>query len=97
MSPRRRADETLPQLSAGLEFEGRHQAECVLNSEVSYVPYLIGWIMKTYGYINRVLLTLPLSVYEGMWTTISPLVAMHHHDLACAYEFFCNYHVPNNE
>ena len=29
-------------------------------------------------------LTLPLSVYEGTWTTLSPLVAMHHHDLACA-------------
>ena len=21
---------------------------------------------------------------EGTWTTLSPLVAMHHHDLACA-------------
>ena len=25
----------------------------------------IGWIVKTYDYINRVVLTLPLSVYEG--------------------------------
>ena len=24
--------------------------------------------MKTYDYINRVVLTLPLSVYEGPWT-----------------------------
>ena len=24
--------------------------------------------MKTYDYINRVLLTLPISVYEGTWT-----------------------------
>ena len=40
--------------------------------------------VKTYDYINRVVLTLPLSVYEGTWTTLSPLVAMHHHDLACA-------------
>ena len=39
---------------------------------------------KTYDYINRVVLKLPLSVYEGTWTTLSPLVAMHHHDLACA-------------
>ena len=44
--------------------------------------------MKTYDYINRVVLTLPLSVYEGTWTTLSPLVAMHHHDLACAEDFF---------
>ena len=27
---------------------------------------------------------LPLSVYEGTWTTLSRHVAMHHHDLACA-------------
>ena len=44
----------------------------------------IGRIMKTYDYMNRVVLTLPLSVYEGMWTTLSPLVAMHLHDLARA-------------
>ena len=41
-------------------------------------------IVKTYDYINRIVLTLPLTVYEGTWTTLSPLVAMHHHDLACA-------------
>ena len=44
----------------------------------------IGRIVKTYDYINRVLITLPLMVYEGTWTILSPLVAMHHHDLACA-------------
>ena len=66
------------------EFEGRHRTERVLNSEMSYIWYLIGWITKTFDYINRVNLTLPLSVYEGTWTKLSPLVAMHHHDLACA-------------
>ena len=69
---------------AGSEFEGRHRVERVQNSEVPYVRYLIGRIVKTYDYINRVMLMLPLSVYEGTWTTLSPLVAMHHHDLACA-------------
>ena len=59
------------------EFEGPHQAERVLNSEVSYVWYLIGWIAKTFDYINRVNLTLPLSVYEGTWTHSPPLVSMH--------------------
>ena len=54
------------------EDEGRHRAERVQNSEVSYVRYLIGRIVKTYDYINRVVLTLPLSVYEGTWTH-SPL------------------------
>ena len=43
-----------------------------------------GRIVKTYDYINRVVLTLLLSAYEGMWTTLSPLVAMHHHDPVCA-------------
>ena len=42
------------------------------TSEVPYVRYLIGRIVKTYDYINRVVLTLPLSVYEGTWTH-SPL------------------------
>ena len=43
-----------------------------LNSEVPCVRSLIGRIVKTYDYINRVVLTLPLSVYEGTWTH-SPL------------------------
>ena len=54
------------------DFEGRDRAECVMNSEVSYVWYLIGQIAKMLDYINRVNLTLPLSVYEGRWTH-SPL------------------------
>ena len=70
------------------EFEGRHRAERVQNLEVPYFRCLIGWIAKTFDYINRVKLTLLLSVYEGTWTTLSPLVAMHHHDLACAFEIF---------
>ena len=49
-----------------------------MNAEVTYVWYLIGWIAKKFDYINRVIETLPLSVYEGTWTTLSPLVAMHH-------------------
>ena len=44
----------------------------------------IGRIMKTYDYINRVVLMLTLTVYEGTWTILFLLVAMHHHDLACA-------------
>ena len=41
-------------------------------------------IVKMYDYINRVVITLPVMVYEGTLTILSPLVAMHHHDLACA-------------
>ena len=55
----------------------------MLNAEVTYVRYLIGWIVKTFDYINRVNLTLPLSVYEGMWTHSPPLVAMHLLDRSC--------------
>ena len=58
--------------SARSEFKARHRVERVLNSEVSCVRYLIGRIVKTHDYINRVVLTLPLSVYEGTWTH-SPL------------------------
>ena len=47
------------------EGEERHQAEHVQNSKVPYIRRLIGWIAKTFDYINRVKLTLPLSVYEG--------------------------------
>ena len=44
----------------------------MLNSEVSCVRYLIGRIVKTNDYINRVVLTLPLSVYKGTWTNTLP-------------------------
>ena len=72
-------------LKAWLDRSSRDVIELiVLNSEVSYVWYLIGWIMKTYDYINRVVLTLSLPVYEGTWTPLFPLVAMHHHDPVCA-------------
>ena len=40
--------------------------------------------MKTYDYINRVVITLPLSVYEGTWAPLSPLVAMHHLEIDLA-------------
>ena len=42
------------------------------NSEVPRVRCFIGRAMKMYDYINRVVLSLPLSVYEGTWTH-SPL------------------------
>ena len=65
------------------ELEGRHRAECVQNTKVSYVRYSIGQNVKMFDYINRIKLTLPLSVYEGMWTHSPPLVAMHLLDRSC--------------
>ena len=55
----------------------------VQNSEVPYMRCLIGWIAKTFDYINRVKLTLPLSVYEGTWTNSPPLASMHLLDRSC--------------
>ena len=66
------------------EGEGRHRDERVQNSEVSYVRYSIGGPRRKFDYINRVVKTLPLSVYEGTWTHSPPLVSIHHHDLSCA-------------
>ena len=42
-------------------------------------------------------LTLPLSIYEGTWTTLSPLIAMHHLDRSCVIVgIFLKYYVPNS-
>ena len=49
----------------GSRRRGRHLVERVLNAEVSYVRYLIGWIVKEYEYINRVDKRFRLTVYEG--------------------------------
>ena len=45
----------------------------------------IGWIVKTFDYINRVNLTLLLSVYKGTWTHSPPLVPMHLLDRSCVF------------
>ena len=68
---------------AGSRRRGRQRAERVLNAEVLYVRYLIGWIAKTLDYINRVNLMLPISVYKGTWTHSPHLVAMHLLDRSC--------------
>ena len=74
---------TSPSLLAGSR-RGRHRrAVRVLNSEVPYVRYLISRIVKTYDCINRVVITLLLTVYEGTWTTLSALVSIHHLDGSC--------------
>ena len=52
------------------------------NSEVPCFRYLDRPDVKTYDYINRVDITLPRAIYKGTWIILSPLVAMHHHDLA---------------
>ena len=70
------------------ELDGRHRAERVLNSEVPCARYLIGRIVKTYDHINRVVLNASAFGLRGYVDSLSPLVAMHHHDLAYVLEFF---------
>jgi hypothetical protein len=47
------------------EGKGRHRVERVLNAEVSYVRYLIGWIAKKVRLHQPRCETLSLMVYEG--------------------------------
>ena len=57
---------------------------CVLSNVTTFRRNnLIGWFEKTFDYINRVKLTLPLLVYDGTWTHSPPLVAMHPLDRSC--------------
>ena len=46
--------------------------------------------MKTFDYINGVVITLPLTVYEGTWTNTLPLslLCITMIDLACVLDFF---------
>ena len=59
-------------LKARLDRSSRDVIELNELGQVSCVRYLIGRIVKTYDYINRDVLTLLFSVYEGTWTH-SPL------------------------
>ena len=54
----------------------------MLNTEVPYVRYLIGRIMKVYDYINRVDKCFRFAIFKGM-KMISPLVAMYLLDRSC--------------
>ena len=60
------------------EGEGRHRAERVQNAEVPYVRYLIGWSVKKFDYINRVVKRFRLWSTRVRRHTL-PLVAMHLH------------------
>ena len=44
----------------------------MLYSEARTFGAWIGRIVKTYDYINHVVITLPLTVYEGTWTDTLP-------------------------
>ena len=59
-----RANGTLPRCSAGSEFEGRHRAERVLELGGAIVSVLDRSGREDVR-LHRVVLTLPLLVYEG--------------------------------
>ena len=83
-SPCRRADGTLPQISAGSKFEGRHRAERVLNSEVSYIRYSDRSDREDVRLHQPRCANASALGLRGYVDTLSSLVAMHHHDLVCA-------------
>ena len=47
------------------EFMGRHQLNVSRSRRCRTFGTRIGRIVQMYDYINRVVITLPLSVYEG--------------------------------
>ena len=57
------------------------------NSELPCFRCLIGRAVKTYDYINRVVLMRPLSVYEGTWTH-SPLLLLCITIILCVHRTF---------
>ena len=66
------------------EFTGRHRAERVLNSEVPYVWYLDRSDREDVRLHQLCCANASVFGLRGYVDTLSPLVAMHHHDLACA-------------
>ena len=84
LSPRRRADETLPQHFAGLELEGRHRVERVQNSEVPYVRYLDLSDREDIRLHQPRCANASAFGLRGYVDSLSLLIAMHDHDLACA-------------
>ena len=59
------------------EFEGLLELNVCCTRKCRAFGTWVGRIVKTYDYINRVVLTLLLLVYECTWTYSPPLVAMH--------------------
>ena len=95
-SPCHRADKTLPQPQLDQQYEGRHQAERVQIAEVSCVWYLIGWIAKTFDYINRVTIRFAFGL-RGYVDRLSSLVAMLLLDRSCVIVgIFLKYYVPQH-
>ena len=60
------------------EGEGRHRAERVQNSEVSYVRYSINGARRKFDYISRIVKLFRLPSTRVHRDTL-PLVAMHLH------------------
>ena len=83
-SPCRRADGTLPRHSAGSESGDRHRAERVLELGGAIVSVLDGSGREDVRLHQPCCANASAFGLRGYVDTLSPLVAMHHHDLACA-------------
>ena len=66
------------------EFVGRHQVERVQIAEVPYVRYLDRSDREDVRLHQPRCANASAFGLRGYVDTLSPLVAMHHHDLACA-------------
>ena len=66
------------------EFAGRHLAERVLNSEVPYVRYLDRSDREDVRLYQPRCANASAFGLRGYVDILSPLVAMHHHDISCA-------------
>ena len=84
-SPRHRADGTLPRHSAGSEFEGRHQAERVLELGGAVVSVLDQSGREDVRLYEPRFSNASAFGLRGYMDGHSPLSLLcHHHDLACA-------------
>ena len=79
----RHADGTLPRHSAGSEFEGRHRAERVLELGGAVVSVLDRSGREDIRLHQPRCYNASAFGLRGYVDTLSPLVAMHHHDLVC--------------
>ena len=82
--PRSRAEGTLPRPQLDQEHEGHHRAECVQELGGVLVSVL-DWSGREDERLHQPRCANASAFgLRGYVDTLSPLVAMHHHDLACA-------------
>ena len=82
-SSRHRADEALPRHSAGSRVRGTSPSRTCADHGGAVLSVLDQLDREDVRLHQLRHLTLPLTVNEGTWTTLSPLIAMHLLDRSC--------------